>query len=109
MIRHPEVQRKAQAEIDLVIGPDRLPEIADRPSLPYIQSLLIEVLRWGPATPMGTFHEAIHRLVPILTAPVSRYCSRLNTRGCLRRVLYSRRGHSHAQRMVGTPAFYSSI
>lgn len=35
MTLHPEVQRKAQAEIDAVIGNDRLPNFEDREDLPY--------------------------------------------------------------------------
>ncbi|KAG1815024.1 cytochrome P450 [Suillus subaureus] len=43
--------KKAQAEIDAVAGPDRLPSFADRPSLPYIEALAQEVLRWNVAIP----------------------------------------------------------
>ncbi|KAF8880416.1 cytochrome P450 [Infundibulicybe gibba] len=38
----PGVQRKAQDEIDAVIGNDRLPELRDRPSLPYVEALYRE-------------------------------------------------------------------
>jgi hypothetical protein len=31
MVLYPEVQRKAQAEIDAVVGKDRLPDFGDRP------------------------------------------------------------------------------
>jgi len=37
MIQFPEVQRKAQMEIDAIVGSDRLPSFADRVSLPYGQ------------------------------------------------------------------------
>ena len=53
MMTHPEVQRKAQAEIDRVIGNDRFPTLADQPDLPYIDALAKEVLRWNPVTPLG--------------------------------------------------------
>ena len=49
----PEVQRKAQTELDAVIGDDRLPTIADRERLPYLNALVLEVLRWMPVAPMG--------------------------------------------------------
>lgn len=52
---YPEVQRKAQAEIDRVIGNDRLPTLADQPDLPYIDALMKEVLRWAPVGPLGKF------------------------------------------------------
>jgi len=52
---HPEVQRKAQAEIDRVIGGDRFPTLADQPSLPYVEALVKEVFRWNPVAPLGKF------------------------------------------------------
>lgn len=55
MLRHPEVQVKAQEEIDRIVGTDRLPTIADRSSLPYVRSVITEVLRWYPAAPLGAF------------------------------------------------------
>lgn len=56
MTLFPEVQRKAQAEIDAVIGSDRLPTFEDRPNLPYVDALVKEVLRWHPVAPMGLPH-----------------------------------------------------
>lgn len=46
--------RLAQKELDEVIGGDRLPDISDRPQLPYTSAFLKEVLRWGPPTPLST-------------------------------------------------------
>ncbi|KDQ13801.1 hypothetical protein BOTBODRAFT_110870 [Botryobasidium botryosum FD-172 SS1] len=51
MIKYPDVQRKAQAEIDRVVGEGRLPTFADRPALPYIDCLIKETLRWRPLIP----------------------------------------------------------
>jgi len=56
MMMYPEVQRKAQAEIDRVIGGDRFPTLADQPGLPYIDALAKEVFRWNPVTPLGVPH-----------------------------------------------------
>ncbi|KZT71135.1 putative monooxygenase [Daedalea quercina L-15889] len=56
MTRYPHVQAKAQAEIDEVVGTERLPSITDRPSLPYVRSVIAEVFRWYPATPLGLPH-----------------------------------------------------
>ncbi|KAI0049998.1 cytochrome P450 [Auriscalpium vulgare] len=53
---YPEAQRKAQAEIDAVVGSDRLPTFADRASLPYVEALVNEVLRWGTVAPLGLPH-----------------------------------------------------
>ncbi|EGN99055.1 hypothetical protein SERLA73DRAFT_54575 [Serpula lacrymans var. lacrymans S7.3] len=53
MVLYPHVQERAQAEIDAVVGRDRLPRFDDRPSLPYIEAILRETLRWHPVTPLG--------------------------------------------------------
>ena len=56
MTLFPEVQRKAQEEIDRVIGTDRLPTFEDREDLPYVDAVVKEVLRWHPVAPMGVPH-----------------------------------------------------
>lgn len=53
MVLFPEVQSKAQQEIDAVVGLDRLPTAEDRINLPYIERLVSEVLRWQPPAPIG--------------------------------------------------------
>ncbi|KAF4982478.1 hypothetical protein FZEAL_1903 [Fusarium zealandicum] len=58
MIVFPDVQRKAQEEIDNVIGSARLPVFQDREKLPYVNALLQETLRWMPVVPVGTTHVA---------------------------------------------------
>jgi|SRR6267154_334571 len=58
MIAFPEVQRRAQAEIDAVVGHDRLPSFADAPHLPYVCATIKEVLRWRPAVALGLPHVA---------------------------------------------------
>lgn len=55
MILYPEVAQKAQAEIDAVVGQDRLPSFADRERLPYINALVLEVMRWYSVTPTSNF------------------------------------------------------
>jgi len=44
MVAHPEVQKKAHEEIDLVIGTDRMPTLQDLNNLPYIQAIINEVI-----------------------------------------------------------------
>lgn len=56
MALFPGVQQKAQEEIDRVLGPSRLPKIADRAILPYIGAIVKEVLRWHPVAPMAIPH-----------------------------------------------------
>jgi len=52
MTLYPRVVAKAQHELDSVIGTGRLPTFADRPSLPYVEALFAELLRWNPAGPL---------------------------------------------------------
>jgi cytochrome P450 len=56
MVHYPEVQAIAQAEIDRVVGQDRLPTYSDRLSLPYVEAVYKEVLRWHPVAPLGVPH-----------------------------------------------------
>ena len=46
MVCYPEVQKKAQAELDEVLK-GRLPEHSDLPSLPYLTAVIKEVYRYG--------------------------------------------------------------
>ncbi|KAF9040170.1 cytochrome P450 1 [Rhodocollybia butyracea] len=56
MTQHPDIQSKAQAEIDHVIGRDRLPTFEDRQSLPYVESIYREIMRMHPPIPVDTAH-----------------------------------------------------
>ncbi|KAG1718759.1 cytochrome P450 [Suillus paluster] len=56
MVLYPDVQRRAQVEIDSVIGRDRLPTFEDRASLPYVEAVLRETFRWEPIVPLGVPH-----------------------------------------------------
>ncbi|KAF7365160.1 O-methylsterigmatocystin oxidoreductase [Mycena venus] len=58
MAVHPDIQKKAQSEIDAIIGPHRLPQFEDRPSLPFVEALYREVMRWKPVLPLGVAHAA---------------------------------------------------
>ncbi|RXW11770.1 hypothetical protein EST38_g14085, partial [Candolleomyces aberdarensis] len=51
-----EVQTKAQAEIEKVIGSDRLPLVSDREELPYVHAIVKEVSRWYSVVPLGLAH-----------------------------------------------------
>jgi len=46
MICHPEIQDKAQAELDRVVGKGQLPDYSDEAALPYISALVKETLRY---------------------------------------------------------------
>ncbi|RXW19057.1 hypothetical protein EST38_g6787 [Candolleomyces aberdarensis] len=53
---YPEIQTKAQAEIDAVVGSDRLPLVMDRENLPYVHAVIKEVGRWYTVSPLGVAH-----------------------------------------------------
>jgi cytochrome P450 len=53
LVLYPQVQRRAQAELDAVVGRDRLPTFDDRPRLPYIEAFCKELMRWQMVTPIG--------------------------------------------------------
>lgn len=54
MLNYPDVMRKAQAELDAVIGRDRVPTLEDADNLPYIRAVVRETLRWRPPSTLGT-------------------------------------------------------
>ena len=56
MVAHPKIQKRAQDELDAVVGRSRIPTFGDAPNLPYIQALVKESLRWRPALPLGLPH-----------------------------------------------------
>ncbi|KAK0452140.1 cytochrome P450 [Desarmillaria tabescens] len=56
MSLHPDIQKQAQAELDSVIGRDRLPSFEDRAQLPYIDAIRKEILRTHPPVPQSLPH-----------------------------------------------------
>ncbi|CAE6457751.1 unnamed protein product [Rhizoctonia solani] len=58
----PEAQKKAQDEIDKVVGTDRMPTPDDFPELPYIQAVIKEVHRWRPVAPLAIPHGTIDEI-----------------------------------------------
>jgi len=52
---NPEVQKKAQKELDSVLTASRssFPSYDHKPQLPYLQAVLKEVMRWRPVFPLG--------------------------------------------------------
>ncbi|EPS95741.1 hypothetical protein FOMPIDRAFT_1053918 [Fomitopsis schrenkii] len=59
MAMNPDVRRKAQAELDAVVGRNRLPTFGDRDELPYVEAILKETIRWHPPNPIGIAHGAM--------------------------------------------------
>ena len=54
LVLYPEVQQRAQAELDSVISRDRLPTYDDKPRLPYIEAMSKELIRWHVVSPLGS-------------------------------------------------------
>ncbi|KAF9554410.1 cytochrome P450 [Agrocybe pediades] len=56
MVLFPEAQKKAQMEVDRVLG-GRLPDFSDEPDIPYLTALVMELLRWNPMVPLALPHK----------------------------------------------------
>lgn len=59
LIMNPEVLKKAQAEIDAVVGLNRLPDFEDRSNLRYTDYIVEEAFRWAPLSPVGVPHRSL--------------------------------------------------
>jgi hypothetical protein len=89
IVAFPEVQKKAQAELDEVVGRHRLPTFADYVRLPYIRALVKESLRWKTVDPLGELQVTIlmHYLIqrphrctsPSYGGPSTKYVKYMNT------------------------------
>ena len=53
MSLHPSVMQRAQEDIDRVTEKERLPTFDDWEKLPYINAIIMEVLRYNTVTPLG--------------------------------------------------------
>ncbi|XP_059074850.1 xanthotoxin 5-hydroxylase CYP82C2-like [Cryptomeria japonica] len=58
LMQHPDVLCKAQQELDMHVGRDRLMEESDIPKLKYLQAIVKETLRLYPGAPLMIPHEA---------------------------------------------------
>ncbi|KAK7449187.1 hypothetical protein VKT23_013333 [Stygiomarasmius scandens] len=59
MLAYPSVLKRAQSEIDSVVGRSRLPSFSDMPHLPYIRAMVKESLRWSTPFPVGAPHRVM--------------------------------------------------
>lgn len=57
LLLNPAVAKRAQQEIDDIVGSDRIPQFEDMPAMPYMDAIIKEVLRWQPVTPLGAPHS----------------------------------------------------
>ena len=73
LVAHPEVQAKAQREIDEVVGTDRMPTLNDFAKLPYLRAVVSEVrpLDWIILEVVANIAAQTHRFRPVapLTVP----------------------------------------
>ncbi|WCJ35823.1 cytochrome P450 family 78 subfamily A polypeptide 10 [Euphorbia peplus] len=61
MVKHPDIQAKAQSEIETVVGSDRSVSDSDLPNLPYLRAIVKETLRMHPPGPLLSWARlAIH-------------------------------------------------
>jgi len=105
LARNTDVLRRIHAEIDEVIGSDRLPTLEDRQSLPYLEAAYTESMRKYPIAPMGEFPYPIlfgrgvppDGMVMYYSTP-----SRRNWRWRPRRLLYSQRSYCICQCLVSS-------
>lgn len=65
MLIYPEVQRRAQEELDRVVGRQRFADFSDKAHLPYLEGVMRECFRWLPVVPVGTMscHLALWRRI----------------------------------------------
>ncbi|XP_071446807.1 methyl farnesoate epoxidase-like [Hetaerina americana] len=59
LITHKEVQMRARAELDAVVGRDRAPTLGDRSRLPYTEAVVLESLRMFVGRSFGLSHRAM--------------------------------------------------
>lgn len=58
MAMNPDIQKKAQKEIDDVVGPGKLVNFEEHENaLPYLNAICREIMRWRPALPLGVTHS----------------------------------------------------
>ncbi|KAJ4713226.1 Cytochrome P450 [Melia azedarach] len=61
MVMHPDIQAKAQTEIDTIVGSFRLVSDSDLPNLPFLHAIVKETLRMHPPGPLLSWARlAIH-------------------------------------------------
>lgn len=59
MALYPDVQQKAQEELDRVVGSERLPDFGDYDELVYIRAITLEAMRWMVVIPIDLPHRLV--------------------------------------------------
>ena len=63
MLLFPEVQARVAAEMDEIVGHDRMPTLADLPNLPYLKAAWTESLRWRPPLPLCELTFIVYQIL----------------------------------------------
>lgn len=56
MALYPDVQKRAREEIDRIVG-DNMVSHRNKMSMPYVNAMITEIIRWGPAVPLALPHS----------------------------------------------------
>jgi len=104
MQEYPTIQKRAQAEIDAVVGIERPPSFHDRADLPFINALCKEILRYNPPVPAGM---SLNPCAPTLKQIINtnRCSSQIFDGRPARWVLHPERNSSYCEHRVSSPAF----
>ncbi|XP_036590375.1 cytochrome P450 1A1-like [Trichosurus vulpecula] len=57
LVAKPEIQKKIQEELDMVIGRERWPQLSDKPQLPYMEAFILETFRHSSFLPFTIPHS----------------------------------------------------
>ncbi|CAL1574999.1 unnamed protein product [Knipowitschia caucasica] len=57
LVKHPDMQAELHSVIDKVVGPDRLPTMEDKHSMPYLDAFIYEVMRFTSFVPVTIPHS----------------------------------------------------
>lgn len=91
MVLYPDAQKRAQEEIDSILGHGHFPHFGDADALPYLKAVLYELLRWACPAPLGQ-KDPYHVYLAIRSYAVDGRCVRHpsppNRRQHLQRLLH---------------------
>lgn len=59
LANHPQIQRRIHQEVDEMLPGDRAPLLSDRPRLPYVEAVLLEVMRRHTMVPLSLPHATL--------------------------------------------------
>lgn len=104
MLHFPQVQARAQEEVDNILGQDstRLPDFGDRERLPYISALVEELLRWVASKQCDLDVNADSGLMKMVACSSTWRSALYNSVRPIQRVLHTRESSCHSKRLVSS-------